>query len=77
IQRDLKPKYNKAFDRLEAQLPFLRTLVKLGMQARGGMYNLGVILALGLCGAVWLAWMASKRLRSRAPRVGPVAVPSA
>ncbi len=77
IKRDLNPKYNKAFDRLEAQIPFLRTVVKLGMQARGGMYNLGLILALGLCGAAWVAWMAVKGLRSRSSRVAPVAVPSA
>jgi len=77
IKRDLTPKYNKAFDRLQAQIPFLRTVVKLGMQARSGMYNLGVILLLGLCAAAWLGWMAWKGLRSRAPRVGPLAVPSA
>ncbi|MCI0587267.1 MAG: hypothetical protein L0323_10550 [Planctomycetes bacterium] len=77
IKSDLSPKYNKAFDRLEAQIPFLRSVVRLGMQARGGMVNLALILALGLCAAAWVAWMEVKGLRSRSSRVAPVAVPSA
>ena len=37
IQQDLTPKYNKAFDRLEEDIPFLRTVVSLGLQDDGGV----------------------------------------
>jgi hypothetical protein len=62
ITRDLNPKYNKAFDRIEqGGLPFFRTLVRFGLQSRQGMYVF-------LCGAALLAFVVyqviAKRLRS-------------
>jgi hypothetical protein len=35
VKQDLTPKYNKSFDRLEADIPFLRTLVYWGLQDDG------------------------------------------
>lgn len=35
IEQDLTPKYNKAFNRLEEDLPFLRSMVKFGLQDDG------------------------------------------
>ena len=67
IQRDLTPKYNKAFERLEAgSLPFFRTLVRTGLQDQDHMYMvLGLVVA-ALAGAGW--WLGRLRSRRRAPR---------
>jgi hypothetical protein len=35
IQRNLTPKYNKSFDALEKDIPFLRSMVSLGLQDDG------------------------------------------
>ena len=37
IQQVLTPKYNKSFDRLEAEIPMLRTLVKVGLHDDGAV----------------------------------------
>lgn len=65
ITRDLTPKYNKAFDRIERRLPFFRTLVRFGLQSSQGMYVF-------LCGSALLAFVVYKlvagRLRAADPR---------
>ena len=49
IRRDLTPKYNKAFDRLEEDLPFLRSVVSVGLQDNGELLvvSAGVLLVAG------------------------------
>src|SRR5262245_24444962 len=49
VQRDLTPKYNKAFDRLEEDLPFLRSMVSIGLQDDGELLVVfgGVVLIAG------------------------------
>jgi hypothetical protein len=56
IRRDLSPKYNKAFDQIEAQLPFSRTLVRYRMQRTDYMYLIGGMLLVAAGGAGWLVY---------------------
>jgi len=63
IQENLDPKYNKSFDRLEAEIPFLRFLVRWGLQDNGPI--LLVFGALGLMGAFMTVPLALRRRRAR------------
>jgi hypothetical protein len=66
IQRDLTPKYNKAFDRLEEDVPFLRALVKMGLQDYGSLFAVsgGVALVVGIIAVPRL--LKGKRTRRQA-----------
>ena len=47
VQSNLTPKYNKSFDQMHAQLPFLRLLVRANLLSAEAMW--ATILAAGLC----------------------------
>jgi hypothetical protein len=64
IERDLTPKYNKSFDRIEAELPFLRLLVRAGMQDQEVFYSLCLFASI-LAGAAYGALHARLRRRRR------------
>jgi hypothetical protein len=68
IRRDLTPKYNKFVDRLEADVPFLRTLVRTGTQGRDTMFKLGALLLAGVLG---LGWLVLAKLRSPRKQTEP------
>ena len=74
IQRDLTPKYNKFFDRLEDDVPFLRTLVKTGTQSEGYMYKLGALAFAVVGGAGWLGFTKVRSTRKKTP--GPRPTPA-
>jgi len=76
IERNLQPKYGKAFDGIEASgLPFFGFLVRTGMQDQNSMY-----MAMGLAGAAVAggAWFIASRTRRRrrAPRLSVAGVPA-
>jgi hypothetical protein len=67
IERNLTPKYNKAFDQLEADVPFLRAMVRHGFHDDGM-----VVLVLGgaaLVGGLTVFSRLSRRRPRRAPAV--------
>ena len=73
IQQVLTPKYNKAFDRLEAEIPMLRTLVGVGLHDDGL-----ALLVIGGLGVSVVLVTAPRLLRGkRAPKKGPVRAPAA
>jgi CYTH domain-containing protein len=69
IQRDLTPKYNKSFDRLETELPFFRFLVTTGMQSNDYMYLSGGVVVVAAVGAGWL--VSRKRRAPARPAARP------
>ncbi len=69
IRQDLTPKYNKFVDRLEAEVPFLRTLVGTGTQGKDYMYKLGALALAGIFGVGWFG-VAKLRARARKPEDG-------
>ena len=75
IQRDLTPKYNKFFDRLEEDVPFLRALVRTGTQSNGYMYKLGALSLALVGGVVWFGISKLRAPRSKKP-ADPRATPA-
>lgn len=69
IQQDLTPKYNKAFNRLEEDIPFLRSMVAVGMQNNGS-----IVLAAG--GVVVVAGLTTLPRLLRRKRSGMNAAPA-
>jgi len=72
IRQDLTPKYNKSFDRIEESLPFLRTLVRFGLQSTQGMWIFfGALLFL-----VFVVYQVIARSRASRARARASAVPA-
>ncbi len=66
LKRDLTPKYNKAFGSLEAQIPFLRLLVRTNMATTGAV---SATLAFGLAGLATAVVLVFRRFRRTRPPV--------
>jgi hypothetical protein len=75
IQQDLSPKYNKSFDRLEKQIPFLRPLVRVGLQASHGMYVFFALVALLLFAIYKLIASRMRALRPARANMSPGRAP--
>ncbi len=65
IDADLTPKYNKSFNYIEAQLPFLRYLIKFNMHNRGGMIVVALIVLSILFGGVYFVVNKIRKIKTR------------
>jgi hypothetical protein len=65
IQSNLHPKYNKSFSALEAQIPFLRTLVRAHLHETESFASL-VLLVIGGAGlGIYMTWESVSRRQQR------------
>jgi len=68
VHQDLTPKYNKAFDRLESKIPFLRAMVSVGVQ---DAFEIVLVFA-GVLVMVGIATVPRFLRRRRSRRASPV-----
>jgi hypothetical protein len=75
IRQDLKPKYNKAFDRLEEDIPFLRSMVSIGLQDDAELLVVsGGVVLIAMC-IVVPRFLRGKRRKARTTAQIAVAAP--